>query len=103
MDSSKVNQLKGGSTVPLKFNVFAGTTEVTANVGTVFARTQSCDSGDTTVSVVVESTGSTSLRYDTTGAQWVYNWKAPTTLGCYKVGVTLTDGTVLAADFKVTK
>ncbi len=103
MDSTKVNQLKGGSTVPLKFNVYAGTTEVTANVGTVFARTQACESGDATVSVLVESTSASSLRYDTTGAHWVYNWKAPTGTGCYKVGLTLTDGTVLAADFKVTK
>ena len=103
MDSNKVNQLKGGSTVPLKFNVFAGTTEVIANVGTVFATTAPCDSGDATVSVPVEATGSTSLRYDTTGAQWIYNWKAPTGLGCYKVGVTLTDGTVITTDFKVTK
>ncbi len=103
MDSTKVNQLKGGSTVPLKFNVFAGATEVTANVGTVFAKTAACDASDATVSVTVESTGSTSLRYDTTGAQWVYNWKAPTTQGCYKVGVNLTDGSVISADFKITK
>ena len=102
MDRTKVNQLKGGSTVPLKFNVFAGSTERTGDgtvVGTVTV-TAPCDSTSKTDAV---STSTAGLRYDAAGGQWVFNWKAPTTPGCYRVGVTLADGSRIVTNFQVTK
>ena len=48
------------------------------------------------------ATGGTSLRYDTTGGQFIYNWKTPTGAGsCYKVTVTATDGSTITAYFKL--
>ena len=48
------------------------------------------------------STGSTSLRYDTTARQFIYNWKTPTTAGkCYRVTMTTLDGSSLVAYFKL--
>ena len=47
------------------------------------------------------ATGGTALRFDTTGDQFIYNWKTPTTLGCYKTTVTMMDGSTITANFKI--
>jgi hypothetical protein len=52
-------------------------------------------------------TGGTSLRFDTTGDQFILNWQAPkATVGtCYLVKVVANDGsstpTTLTADFRI--
>jgi hypothetical protein len=99
------NTVKGGSTVPLKFELFKGTTELTdtANVKPVQSTKVSCSTG-TGVEDAIETvaTGGTSLRYDTTGGQFIYNWKTPTGAGtCYKVTVTAQDGSTISAYFKM--
>jgi hypothetical protein len=38
------------------------------------------------------ATGSTSLRYDATTSSFVYNWKTPSTRGCYTLWVNLSTG-----------
>jgi hypothetical protein len=49
----------------------------------------------------VPNTGATALRYDTTGHQFIQNWKTPTTKNkCYLVRVTTTTGTYIDAYFK---
>jgi hypothetical protein len=45
------------------------------------------------------ATGGTSLRFE--DDQFVYNWKTPTTTGCYELFVTLADGGVHSANFSL--
>lgn len=101
-----LNTVKAGSTVPMKFNVSMGSTELTdtAVVKSFSTKPISCSSllGDTTDPVEVTATGGTSLRYDSTGRQFVQNWKTPSTAGlCYQVTMTTQDGTALRANFKL--
>ena len=98
------NTVKGGSTVPLKFELFKGATELTDTTGITLQATKvTCASGATIDDIEVVATGGTSLRYDSTGGQYIYNWKTPTGAGtCYKVTVTASDGsTTLSAFFKL--
>ncbi len=100
-----VNTVKAGSTVPLKFNVFKGSERLTSNIGATFsAKKVTC--GSTPVTDAIEeftTTGSTSLRYDTTSQQWIQNWATPKSGAgsCYRVTMTTADGTTISADFKL--
>jgi hypothetical protein len=98
------NTVNGGSTVPFKFELFAGDTELTetSKVTSLQASNASCTSGTATDDIETVATGGTSLRYDSTGAQFIYNWKTPTGAGkCYKVTVTAKDGSTISALFKM--
>ena len=98
------NTVKNGSTVPLKFELFAGTTELTdvSAVQPLTAALISCQTGVVEDAIEVTATGNTSLRYDATGGQFIYNWKTPSIANkCYRVTVTAADGvTTLVAYFK---
>lgn len=96
------NTVKGGSTVPLKFELFAGSTELTdTNLITGFAvKKVACDTSAPTDDIEFTTTGGTSLRYDTTAGQFVQNWKTPTGSGCYVATMTANDGSTIAASFK---
>jgi hypothetical protein len=49
----------------------------------------------------VSNTGNTSLRYDTTGAQFIQNWQTPKQANkCYQVRMTALDGSHIDAFFK---
>jgi len=100
--------VKGGSTVPIKFNIFAGPiqrTDVGAVVGQSIALYQvNCQTPgiDDTLDEVV-NTGSTSLRFDGGGAQFIQNWQSPKGANqCYLVQMTALDGSKLQAYFKTT-
>ena len=106
MGSGVVNTVKSGSTVPLKFEMFAGSTELTdtANVQSLTQQLVNCTSfaGDAVDEIETTATGGTSLRYDTTGGQFVYNWKTPAQPNkCYVVKMTADDGSMLSAQFKL--
>lgn len=97
------NLLKAGSTAPLKFEVFAGATELTDTgiVAQLRASETSCTSGQSD-DIELLATGGTSLRYDTTAGQFVYNWQTPRKPGsCYVVSVTMSDGSTLLAKFRL--
>ena len=98
------NTVKGGSTVPLKFELFVGDNELTdtANVKPVQSTKVSCSTGSATEDAIeTTATGGTSLRYDSTGGQFIYNWKTPTGANtCYKVTVTAQDNSTITAYFK---
>jgi hypothetical protein len=97
-----VNTVKGGSTVPMKFELFKGATElkdVSAIKSTTYSSSSYCG-GAVSDEIEVVMTGSTSLRFDATGDQFIYNWKTPTGAGCYKVTMTAQDGSTLIAYFK---
>ena len=98
-----VNTVKGGSTVPLKFNVYgANGVEITNPAGIANLAFQvtrvSCESGEPEDDVPFQTTGETSLQY--TGGMFHQNWKTPKTPGaCYLVKVT-GDGLLISARFK---
>lgn len=98
------NKVKNGSTVPLKFEIFAGSTELT-DVSAVKSLTYAqvmCDATAPEGEIETVSTGNTSLRYDLTGGQFIYNWKVSGTTGaCYRVTMITQDGSKLQAFFKL--
>jgi hypothetical protein len=102
------NTVKGGSTVPLKFEVFVDTTELTS-IGVLksFVTKQiSCDDMSIQLESPVEitTTGGTTFRYDTTASQFIQNWQTPKAPGkCYLVTMTTQDGSPLSANFKLSK
>jgi hypothetical protein len=101
--SGVVNTVKGGSTVPLKFEVFDGATEMTSTSVVTGLRTAvtTCDTGAVVDDIETLATGGTALRYDATAGQFIYNWQTPKTVGqCYKTSVLLTDGSTLLALFR---
>jgi hypothetical protein len=101
-----LNTVKGGSTVPMKFNVYAGSAELTdpSVVKSFTTRQVSCTAltTDVTDPVEVTTTGGTTLRYDTSGHQFIQNWKTPTGAGtCYSATMTTQDGSTITALFKL--
>jgi hypothetical protein len=97
------NSIKGGSTVPLKFNIFAGSVERKAvtDVQAFSVAEVPCSSSGVTTDVEFTTTGGTSLRYDTTAGQFIQNWQTPKPAGrCYQVRMTALDGSHLDAFFK---
>lgn len=104
MGTDVMNSVKGGSTVPLKFELFKGATEITSTTGIGYrVEKYTCDGSDAVVAdLALETTGSTQLRYDTTDGQFIQNWKTPTTKGCYRAIVTPPHGAApLVAQFQV--
>ena len=97
-----LNTVKGGSTVPLKFNVSVNGVNQTSTEGiTTTVQMVSCDTNAPEDEVEPAAvTGNAGLRYD--GTQFIFNWKVPRTTGCYMVRVTtVADGLALTARFKV--
>lgn len=99
------NTVKGGSTVPLKFEVFAGPTEFTDTsvVGSFAVKGVACPvTGATTDDIELTTTGGTTLRYDATAGQFIQNWQTPKKPGvCYSVTMTTLYGSSLSALFKL--
>ena len=107
------NSVKSGSTVPLKFHVYTsngiGGTEITT-VGGAFNSTNpfsvlriTCSTNANEDSVDFTTTGSTSLRYDSVGGQFIQNWQTPGKQAgsCYRVSMQTKDGSYLVAFFKL--
>jgi hypothetical protein len=98
------NTVKGGSTVPVKFTVKAGAMPITdpATVGTFTASKFTCNTSAPTDGIETTTTGATSLRYDDTAGQFIYNWQTPKTPGsCYRLTLTTADGTKTQALFQL--
>ena len=99
------NTVKGGSTVPFKFEIFAGPTELTdtAYVKSFAASKVSCPSGSAAMDAIeFTTTGGTSLRYDPVAGQFINNWQTPKQPGiCLTVTMTTQDGSSLSANFKL--
>jgi hypothetical protein len=102
VDMGILNNAKAGSTVPLKFEVFAGATElINPSIVQTFTQKISCASG-VGDDIEAYATGSTSLRYDATAGQFIFNWQTPKAAGsCYRVSLTTQDGTSIFADFRL--
>jgi hypothetical protein len=108
------NSIKGGNTVPMKFNVYRAQNGAEVNtvaeafgvVGFSAYQLPSCSGGaiDDEIALTDLSTGGTELRYD--GTQFIQNWKTPKVGGadiCYRAVVTTKDGSTITAFFKVKK
>ena len=100
-----VNTVKAGSTVPLKFEVFAGSTELTdvAIVSEIKVSKITVPTATPTDEIEITATGGTSLRYDSIGGQFIYNWstKGLTAGQCYQITLKLQDGSTIVAYFKM--
>jgi hypothetical protein len=98
-----MNTVKGGSTVPLKFEVFAGTTELisTSVVTTFLVQQVTCGTVLEDPIETLSNTGGTSMRYDSTSGQFIQNWQTPKPPGkCYTVFIKTADGSSIYAMFK---
>src|SRR4029453_18291289 len=101
-----MNTVKGGSTVPLKFNLYAGTLKKTSvndvKNFAVFPMSCSASSFDSAIEIELTTTGGTPLRYDGTAGQFIQNWQTPKTPSkCYGVRLTALDNSVIDAYFKI--
>lgn len=103
-----VNVVKNGSTVPLKFEVFKSISGEeltdTSIVTQLKAQKISCSimNNSPTDEIELTATGGTSLRYDLTEGQFIYNWKTPTQKDtCWKVTIEFQDGSSIYAYFRL--
>ena len=101
-----LNTVKAGSTVPLKWKVFAGSTELTSTtmIKSVTQIEIACQTlVEAAIEEVVTTTGGTALRYDTTSGQFIDNWASPKNAAgrCYRVTMTTQDLSTLVALFKL--
>jgi hypothetical protein len=101
------NTVKGGATVPLKFEIFSGSHELTDPNTAVkpqpngfTATAVSCPNSPMTDDIEFTTTGGTVLRYDATAGQFIQNWQTPKKSGtCYKTTMTAQDGSTAYAYF----
>jgi hypothetical protein len=103
VDMNAVNTAKGGSTIPLKFEVFAGPTELTAlsEITSITYASIPTNGSAPTDEIETLAAGGTGLTYDTTAGIYQYNWKTPTTPGDYRLTVKTRDGSTLTAVFRL--
>lgn len=104
VDRNAVNSMKAGATAPIKWQVSnqkGGYIADLAIVKTTLSGVVSC-TGGTSDSLDEYATGGTSLRYDSTANQYIYNWQSPKQAGkCYRVTITLSDGNPYPVTFQL--
>jgi hypothetical protein len=106
VDNFATNTVKNGATVPVKWRLQGeGGVELTdvRAVASTSARNVACGSiPGTEDQIEITMTGGTSLRYDFTGQQFIFNWQTPKQPGtCWRLDVTFQDGTTKSANFKL--
>lgn len=102
-----VNRVKSGATVPFKFEVFAGATELTsvAVVASIVGTNVTCTPGaeQDVERIPLTMHGSSRLRYDRGDGHFIFKWQTPShsTGKCYRIDMTTQDGSSLSAFFKL--
>src|SRR5215211_2848753 len=102
---------KNGLTVPVKFELFQSVsgTELTSTsaVTSIKSNAISCSAltGEPEDAIETVATGGTSLRYDATAGQFIYNWTTPKGTNqvgkCYSLTMTAADSSTITAYFKL--
>ena len=104
VDMGATNTAKSGSTIPVKFEITSGGTELTSltAVSTIKHQSVSCLSLEAGKDEIEQlSTSTAGLKYDpTNGGQYIYTWKSPSA-GCYRLTVTAADGSTQFAFFQL--
>jgi hypothetical protein len=104
VDNGILNTIKGGQSVPLKWSIPNGSGGWISSLSVVKSVMQAsitCANTLPTDDIETPTSGATSLRYDTTANQYIYNWQSPKAAGnCYRITVTLTDNSTHVALFK---
>jgi pimeloyl-ACP methyl ester carboxylesterase len=99
------NIAKRGSTIPLKFQLFAGPMELkdTSYITNFSYAPVNCISGMPADEIESYATAASLIfYYEPVGGQFVYNWKTPRTPGkCFRLTATSRDSTQLSALFKL--
>ncbi|MEV1329375.1 PxKF domain-containing protein [Micromonospora costi] len=97
-----VNRVKGGSTVPLKFELFAEREITDTDAVAVSVKQIGCSGGADADGAGTAGPSGKGLRYDRAEGWFVYDWKTPRTPGrCYAVTAAADDGTTLTALFRL--
>ena len=101
-----LNTGKAGRTYAVQWQLQDGSGAYVSSLDVVVSETyKSVDclafAGDPSDGLVALTSGSSGLRYDATTDSYVYNWRTPSTPGCYKFFVILSDGNVLSANFSL--
>jgi hypothetical protein len=97
-----VNVGKAGRTYPVKWRHTLNGTAVSdaASIVAIRFAPSVCGSAPTD-SLEATATGGTELRFDAGTGSWTYNWKTPSTPGCYTLSLSLNDGSTFVALFKL--
>jgi hypothetical protein len=105
VDNNKaLNGMKAGSTAPMKWQIPNSSGGYISDLSIVKSETSGVVAcvGGVLDPLEEYATGGTSLRYDSTSNQFIYNWQSPKKAGtCYQVNIGLADGTVHSAIFQL--
>src|SRR5262249_8406616 len=101
-----VNTGKAGKTYPVKWQLKnasgAFVTARSAAESITYKGVACSDFGsNATGTLEATATGGSSLRYDSTANQYIYNWVSPSAPGCYVLAVAFDSGQTFTAEFKL--
>jgi hypothetical protein len=101
----ELNSGRAGRTYPVKWQLtdFAGLfiSDLSAVEKIEAKRSSICLAGETPPVLVPKASVPSTLHYDTTDNQYIYNWRTPRTRGCYALEVTLASGQMMTAYFDI--